>query len=70
MSRHDDRVRILHMLDYAREAVEISSGKTVDDLRDDRLRSLALTHLFGTGWRSSQSCLGRDTGALSVSTMA
>jgi uncharacterized protein with HEPN domain len=37
MSRRDPNVRLLHMRDFARKAVELVRGKTPDDL--------ALTHL-------------------------
>lgn len=37
-----DRVRLRHMLDAAREAVEIGSGHTAADLATDRVRALAL----------------------------
>ena len=45
MSRHDPLVRLKHMLDYAREAVEMIKGKKADDLDGDRKLTLALTHL-------------------------
>jgi len=37
-----DRIRLRHMLDAAREAVAFGSGKTADDLSQDRLLTLAL----------------------------
>ncbi|MBF0291679.1 MAG: DUF86 domain-containing protein [Nitrospinae bacterium] len=43
MTHHDETIRVRHMLDYAREAVEIASGKTVDDLAGSRVTQLALT---------------------------
>ncbi len=46
MSRHDERVRLLHMLDAAREAVQLSSGKSRKDLDAERLLQIALTHLL------------------------
>ena len=45
MSRHDPLVRLKHMLDYAREAVEMAKGQKADDLDGDRKLALALTHL-------------------------
>lgn len=46
MTRHDDDVRLKHMLQYAREAVELVAGKTRDDLKADRMLQLALTRLL------------------------
>lgn len=43
MPHHDETIRLRHMLDYAREAVKIASGKTVDDLAGSRVTQLALT---------------------------
>ena len=45
MSRHDPQVRLKHMLDYAREAVDMAKGNTAKDLDEDRKLGLALTHL-------------------------
>ena len=45
MSRHDPLVRLLHMRNYARKAIELSRGQIREDLdRDEKLR-LAPTHL-------------------------
>lgn len=41
----DDNTRLLHMLDAAREAIELSSGKTRGDLDSDRMFSLAMVRL-------------------------
>ena len=38
----DDAIRLRHMLDAAREAVEFASGHTRDDLAHGRLLTLAL----------------------------
>ncbi len=38
----DDRIRLRHMLDAAREAVQFAEGKTRTDLDGDRLLALAL----------------------------
>jgi uncharacterized protein with HEPN domain len=46
MTRHDDLIRIRHMLDAAREAVELAKGRTADDIRGDRLRHLAIERLL------------------------
>ena len=46
MSRHDDLVRVRHMLDHAQEAAVLVRGKLRDDLDSDRVLSLALVHLL------------------------
>ena len=46
MGRHDDDIRLKHMLDYAREAVSLSEGRTRADLDCDRLYNLAMTRLI------------------------
>ena len=45
MSQRDPLVALRHMLDHAREAVELARGKTRADLDADRLLQLALTRL-------------------------
>ena len=45
MSRRDPLVRLKHMLDYAREAVEMAKGQMAKDLDKDRKLALSLTHL-------------------------
>ena len=45
MSKHDPDVSLHQILAYAREAVEISKGKTRQDLDRDRLLNLAMTRL-------------------------
>jgi len=45
MSRRDPQVRLKHMLDYAREAVDMAKGNAAEDLDKDRKLALALTHL-------------------------
>ena len=42
MSRHDDNVRLHHMLDHARIALRHGKGKSSADIADDELLSLAL----------------------------
>lgn len=37
MPHHDETIRLRHMLDYAREAVEIARDKTPDDLAGSRV---------------------------------
>lgn len=46
MSRHDDFVSMRQMLDHAREIRRFSAGKSLDDLRNDRLLELALIRLL------------------------
>ena len=46
MSRHDPTVGLRHMLDHAREAVEMARGKTRRDLDTDRKLNLALVRLL------------------------
>jgi len=45
MSQHDPLVALRHMLDHAREAVELTQGRSRADLGADRLLQLALTRL-------------------------
>ncbi len=45
MSRRDPQVRLKHMLDYAREAVDMARGNSAKELDKDRKLALALTHL-------------------------
>jgi len=46
MSKHDDRVRLRHMLDHAREAVALMEGKNRSDLETSRLHLLAIVRLI------------------------
>ena len=45
MTRHDPMVRVHHMLDHSREAVELTRGRPRADLDRDRLLNLALVRL-------------------------
>ena len=45
MTRHEDRVRLRHMLDHAREAVAMLVGKERADLQGERMLELALVRL-------------------------
>jgi len=45
MSEHDSDIRLRHMLDYAREAVSVTQGRSRADLDSDRLLNLALVQL-------------------------
>ncbi len=46
MSRHDPMVRVHHMLDHAREAVEMVRNRSRQDLDTDRMLNLALVRLM------------------------
>ncbi len=46
MTRHDDLIRLRHMLDAAREAVELAKGRTRADIQGDRLRQLSIERLL------------------------
>jgi uncharacterized protein with HEPN domain len=48
MTQHDETVRLRHMLEAAREAVELSRGRSRGDLATQRLVELALTRLVET----------------------
>ena len=45
MSHHDDSIRLRHMLDACREAVQFSQGRSRGDLDSDRLFQLAMVRL-------------------------
>lgn len=45
MTRHNPMVPVHHMLDHAREAVDMTRGRTRADLDRDRLLNLALVRL-------------------------
>ncbi len=45
MSHHDPLVRVLHMRDYAREAIDLLGAKSLEELQQDRTLQLALRHL-------------------------
>src|SRR5262245_39047032 len=45
MSLREETARLRHMLDHAREAVVLITGKTREDLDSDRLLNLALVRL-------------------------
>ncbi len=46
MSKHDDRVRLHHMLDAALKASEFVAGRTRTDLNQDEKLTLALVRLL------------------------
>jgi uncharacterized protein with HEPN domain len=46
MTRHDDRNRLRHMLDHAREAIAITEDRSRADLDRDRLLELGLVRLI------------------------
>jgi len=45
MTRHDDRIRFQHMLDLAKEAVEMIAGKSRGDLKYERILEHALVRV-------------------------
>lgn len=45
MSQHDDGVRLRHMLDAAKQAIEFTRGRSNSDLYRDAQLALALTRL-------------------------
>ena len=45
MTRHDDAVFLVDMLNHAREAVALLGGASVNDLKNDRVTELALRKL-------------------------
>ena len=46
MTLHDDDVRLRHMLDYSREALELVRDRSRSDLDNDRVLELALVRLL------------------------
>lgn len=46
MSQHDDAARLRHMIDYAREAVQMCEGRVREDLDRDRMLNLSLVRLI------------------------
>ncbi len=42
----DDSVRLRHMLDAAREAMELAKGKTGEDIENNRMLNLSLVRLI------------------------
>jgi uncharacterized protein with HEPN domain len=45
MTRHDDTVRLRHMLSHAREAIQMTQGRSRQDLDSDRMLELSLVRL-------------------------
>lgn len=45
MTQHDDKIKLQHMLDHAREAVALAKGKGKSDLEKNRIVELAATRL-------------------------
>lgn len=46
MTQHDPWVRVRHMRDHAREAIELLGENTLDELKSDRTVQLALVQLI------------------------
>lgn len=63
MSRHDPMVYVHHMLDHAREAVEMARDRSRADLDTDRMLNLALVRLVEVigeaAWRVPEECRTR-----------
>jgi len=56
-----DDERLVHMLDFAREAIALVAGKSPEEVTQDRVLSLALTHLVETiGEAASHISRGRQ----------
>jgi uncharacterized protein with HEPN domain len=45
MTQHNDMIRLRHMLDHAKEAVDLITGKEKAELQHNRVLELALTRL-------------------------
>ena len=45
MTQHDDKIKLQHMLDHAKEAAALVQGKEKSDLQKNRLLELAATRL-------------------------
>lgn len=65
MSR-DDLIRLRHMLDAAKEAVELAKGKSRDDIAGERMLNLSLVRLIEivgeAASRVSSVCRAKYTG--------
>ncbi len=46
MSQHDPLLRVRHMLDYSREAVELLGNRSLEELQSNRVLQLALVQLI------------------------
>src|SRR3954470_6582174 len=46
MTQHDPLVRLRHMRDHSREAIDMLGTTALDDLRDNRMLQLALVQLI------------------------
>ena len=46
MTRHDDQIRLQHMLDHAREAMSLIEGKNKADLGRERMLELSLIRMI------------------------
>ena len=46
MTRHEDEVRLRHIIDHGREAVDMLRGRTRQDLESDRQLNLAIVRLL------------------------
>lgn len=62
MSRRDDATRLRHMLDYCREAAQLSAGRSRGELDSDRLFNLAMVRVV--------EIIGEAAGRISEETRA
>jgi len=46
MPKHDPQVFMRHMLDHAREGIELAAGHRREDLEENRMLRYALTHVI------------------------
>ena len=46
MTQHDPLIRMKHMRDHAREAIDLLGDRTLEELRQDRVLQLALVQLI------------------------
>lgn len=48
--QHEDRVRILHMIEAADAVAQFVAGRSRDDLEEDRMLLFALAHAIERFW--------------------
>jgi uncharacterized protein with HEPN domain len=60
MSRHDDRIRMRHMLDRAVEAVSLLRGRSREELDRDRMLELSLVRLVEIVGEAAR-CVAEET---------
>jgi len=60
MTQHDPTVRMRHMLDHAKEAVDLIAGKEKTDLAGNRVLELALVRLVEIVGEAANRLSGED----------